>query len=182
VAGSAVKWARDQIGIIKSSDEIGTLASKVDGDLTSHLNANGRHIRRCICDCIFRTLGTILASRRPGHYMYILFILLLISVGITGYTTKAHICRAILESIAFQTKAILEAMRKDSGYKLAELNVLNLISINSGRRRSIPISSHDANSIRCVNDTVTPTKIDGSNSTWGSDCCRNCDESMAGFR
>ena len=33
VAGSAVKWARDQLGIIKSSDEIGELASKVKGIL-----------------------------------------------------------------------------------------------------------------------------------------------------
>jgi len=44
-------------------------------------------------------------------------------VGITGYTTKSHICRAILESIAFQTKAVLGAMRKDSGQELKELNV-----------------------------------------------------------
>jgi glycerol kinase len=44
-------------------------------------------------------------------------------VGITGYTTKSHICRAILESIAFQTKAVLEAMRKDSGHGLKQLNV-----------------------------------------------------------
>lgn len=44
-------------------------------------------------------------------------------VGITGYTTKHHICRAILESIAFQTRAILEAMLKDSGHELKQLNV-----------------------------------------------------------
>ena len=48
-------------------------------------------------------------------------------VGITGYTTKAHICRAILESIAFQTKAVLEAMRKDSGHELKQLNVSHAI-------------------------------------------------------
>jgi glycerol kinase len=46
-----------------------------------------------------------------------------IKVGITGYTTKSHICRAILESIAFQTKAVLEAMRKDSGHSLKQLAV-----------------------------------------------------------
>ena len=47
-------------------------------------------------------------------------------VGLTGYTTKNHICRAILESIAFQTKAVLEAMLKDSGHTLKQLNVLTL--------------------------------------------------------
>ena len=60
-------------------------------------------------------------------------------VGITGYTTKSHICRAILESIAFQTKAILDAMLKDSGHKFAELNVslpITLIQVDGGLSQS----------------------------------------------
>ena len=44
-------------------------------------------------------------------------------VGITAYTQKGHIARATLEATCFQTKAILNAMEKDSGKKLAELAV-----------------------------------------------------------
>jgi glycerol kinase len=44
-------------------------------------------------------------------------------VGLTRGTTKAHIARAALESIAFQSAEVLEAMQKDAGQKLAELRV-----------------------------------------------------------
>jgi glycerol kinase len=45
------------------------------------------------------------------------------SVGITSYTQKGHVARATLEATCFQTKAILDAMEKDSGKTLAELAV-----------------------------------------------------------
>lgn len=44
-------------------------------------------------------------------------------VGITQYTQKGHIARATLEATCFQTKAILDAMEKDSGKALSELAV-----------------------------------------------------------
>jgi glycerol kinase len=44
-------------------------------------------------------------------------------IGITQYTTKAHIIRAALEAVAFQNYEIVEAMNKDSGIKLPELQV-----------------------------------------------------------
>lgn len=43
--------------------------------------------------------------------------------GITQHTQRGHIARATLEAVCFQTKAILDAMEKDSGKKLKELNV-----------------------------------------------------------
>lgn len=43
--------------------------------------------------------------------------------GITAYTKRGHIARATLEATCYQTKAILSAMEKDSGKKLAELAV-----------------------------------------------------------
>ena len=43
--------------------------------------------------------------------------------GITGHTKQGHIARATLEATCFQTKAILDAMEKDSGHKLKELAV-----------------------------------------------------------
>ena len=45
------------------------------------------------------------------------------AVGITAYTKRGHIARATLEATCFQTKAILEAMEKDSGRALTELAV-----------------------------------------------------------
>jgi len=45
------------------------------------------------------------------------------AVGITAYTKRGHIARATLEATCFQTKAILEAMQKDSGRTLTELAV-----------------------------------------------------------
>lgn len=44
-------------------------------------------------------------------------------VGITHHTERGHIARATLEAVCFQTKAILDAMEKDSGHKLSELKV-----------------------------------------------------------
>lgn len=45
------------------------------------------------------------------------------TVGITQHTTKAHIARATLEATCYQTRAILEAMEKDSNHKLESLAV-----------------------------------------------------------
>src|SRR5437667_8665317 len=44
-------------------------------------------------------------------------------VGLTRGTSRAHIARAALESIAFQSAEVLEAMQKDSGEKLSEVRV-----------------------------------------------------------
>ena len=44
-------------------------------------------------------------------------------VGITAYTKRGHVARATLEATCSQTKAILNAMEKDSGKKLTELAV-----------------------------------------------------------
>ncbi len=51
-------------------------------------------------------------------------------IGITQYTTKAHIVRATLEAIAFQNMEIVESMNKDSGIKLKELQVSGGMSNN----------------------------------------------------
>lgn len=55
--------------------------------------------------------------------MTLRFYLTVYTVGITQYTQKGHIARATLEATCFQTKAILDAMEKDSGHTLSELAV-----------------------------------------------------------
>ncbi len=44
-------------------------------------------------------------------------------VGLTQYTNKGHIARALLEAVGFQTREVLDAMKKDSGVSLSKLKV-----------------------------------------------------------
>jgi len=62
VAGSAVKWARDQLGIIKSSNEIGELASKVKGTFLVIVESKIRYRRSSFHHSILGALGAILAK------------------------------------------------------------------------------------------------------------------------
>lgn len=95
IAGAAVQWLRDGLGIIKSSGEIEELASKVDstGGVYFVPAFNGlfapwwRDDARGVC------------------------------VGMTRFTNKSHICRAVLESMCFQVKDVLDSMHKDAGEK-----------------------------------------------------------------
>jgi glycerol kinase len=101
IAGAVVQWLRDQLGFFSSSSEVERLASEVldSGDV--------------FVVPAFAGLGAPYWD--PNARGTIL--------GLTRGTTKAHIARAALESIAFQSAEVLEAMQKDSGDKLAELRV-----------------------------------------------------------
>lgn len=101
VAGSAIKWLRDNIGLIGNSREIGEEAAKV-GD-----NAG----------VVFVTAlsGLFAPYWRDDARGTI--------VGLTQFTTKAHICRAAIEATCFQSKAILDAMERDSGTPFRTLKV-----------------------------------------------------------
>jgi glycerol kinase len=101
VAGAAVQWLRDGLGIIRSSAEVETLAASVPDNGGVYLVP------------AFTGLGA------PHWDPYARGALL----GITRGTTAGHIARATLESIAFQTADLLEAMEADAGTPLAELRV-----------------------------------------------------------
>ena len=101
VAGAAVQWLRDGLGIIRSSAEVETLASSVPDNGGVYLVP------------AFTGLGA------PHWDPYARGALL----GITRGTTAGHIARATLESIAFQTADLLEAMEADAGTPLSELRV-----------------------------------------------------------
>ena len=101
VAGSVVQWLRDGLGIIKSSSEIEALAASVPD--------NG--------GVYFVPALTGLGAPYWDQYAKG-------SInGITRGTTAAHIARAALEGIAFQTMDIVSAMEKDAGVPLGELKV-----------------------------------------------------------
>ena len=101
VGGSVVQWLRDGLGIIRSSSEIEALAATVED--------NG--------GVYFVPALTGMGAPYWDQYAHGVI------CGITRGTKAAHIARAALEGIAFQTMDIVHAMEKDAGVPLAELKV-----------------------------------------------------------
>lgn len=101
ISGAAVQWARDGLGIINASEEIESMAKSVSdsGGVVFVPSLSG--------------LGA--PWWRPDARGII--------AGITRGTTKAHIARAILEGIALQEYALIEAMKEDTGQKINALKV-----------------------------------------------------------
>ena len=100
-AGTAIQWIRDNLGIIKTSRECDILAESAEDN-------GGVYFVPA-----FTGLGA------PYWDMYATGSI----TGITRGTTKAHICRAVLEGIAFQVYDLVNAMEKVSGYKISSLKV-----------------------------------------------------------
>ena len=101
VAGSVVQWLRDSLGVIRSSDEVERLAASVPD--------NG--------GVYFVPALTGLGAPYWDPYAHGLI------CGLTRGATAAHIARAALESIAFQTMDIVGAMQRDAQMRLRELKV-----------------------------------------------------------
>jgi glycerol kinase len=109
IGGAVVQWLRDGLGIITSSSEIEALAAQVaDNGGVYFVPA-------------FAGLGA------PHWEQYARGTM----VGITRGTTKAHIGRAALESIALQTRDVLKAMERDAGVAIEELRVDGGATINN---------------------------------------------------
>ena len=109
VTGSAVQWLRDQLGIIGSASEIEPLAASVsdNGGLYFVPAFSGLFAPHWRSDA----RGAI--------------------VGMSRYNTKAHLARATLEAICYQTRDVLDAMVKDSGVQLEVLKVDGGATINN---------------------------------------------------
>ena len=101
VAGSVVQWLRDGLGIISSSSEVEALAESVPDN-------GGVYFVPALTG-----LGAPYWDQYAQGSIY----------GISRGTKAAHIARAALEGIAFQTMDIVNAMQKDAGVELAELKV-----------------------------------------------------------
>jgi glycerol kinase len=108
IGGAVVQWLRDAVGLIGSSAEVETLAGKV-GDTE---------------DVYF--VPAFVGMGAPYWDPYARGTI----VGITRGTTAAHLARAALESMAYQTRDVLEAMQKDAGIALASLKVDGGASVN----------------------------------------------------
>lgn len=101
VAGSAIQWLRDGLKIIDNAPESEAFATKVD-------STEGVYVVPA-----FVGLGTPYWDSDVRGSMF----------GITRGTGKEHIIRATLESLAYQTKDVLDAMEADSGIELKTLRV-----------------------------------------------------------
>jgi glycerol kinase len=101
VGGAVVQWLRDGLGIIEQSSDIEALAASVKDNGDVYFVP------------AFTGLGTPYWDPYARGSLY----------GLTRGTTKAHIARAALESIAFQTADVLAAMQQDAARPINELRV-----------------------------------------------------------
>ncbi|MEX0978328.1 MAG: glycerol kinase GlpK, partial [Pirellulales bacterium] len=109
IGGAVVQWLRDGLKIIKNSVDVEALAASVKDNHGVYLVPAFVGLGAPYWDPYAR--GTI--------------------VGITRGTTEAHIALAALESMAFQSRDLVEAMQRDSGLKLNELKVDGGASVNN---------------------------------------------------
>jgi glycerol kinase len=109
IAGAVVQWLRDGLGIIASSDEVESLAGQVEDS------------QGVVVVPAFVGLGAPYWDPEARGAIF----------GITRGTTAAHIARAAVESMAFQSLELLEAMQQDLGVKLETLKVDGGASVNN---------------------------------------------------
>lgn len=108
-AGRVVQWLRDNLGIISSSKDVETLAGKVEdtGGLT-----------------LVPAFSGLFAPHWRDDARAV-------AVGMTLFTSKEHMCRAALESTAFQAVDIMEAMKQDTSLRLRDMRVDGGMTVNS---------------------------------------------------
>ncbi len=109
VTGSAIQWLRDQLGIISNAAETEALASTVTD-----------------------TAGVYFVPAFSGLFApYWRTDARGVIVGLTRAATKAHLARAALEAICYQTRDVMDAMVADSGVPMTEMRVDGGITANS---------------------------------------------------
>ncbi len=131
VGGAVVQWLRDGLQIIRSSEEVEALAGSVE-------DSGG-----VLLVPAFVGLGAPYWDSYARGTM----------VGLTRGSTRAHIARAALDSIALQSAELLEAMRQDSGLALTEMRVDG----GAARNNLLMQIQADVLGIPVVRPTVTET-------------------------
>jgi len=101
ITGAAVQWLRDNLGLIKHASETEAIASSVE-------DSGGVYF-----------VPAFSGLFAPHWDMYARGVI----VGLTRYVTRAHLVRATLEAICYQTREVLEAMEADSGLPVSNLRV-----------------------------------------------------------
>jgi len=101
MAGATIQWLRDNLGLIRTSAEIETLARTVDDN-------GGVYFVPAFS-------GLFAPYWRPDARGVL--------CGLTRYANRGHIARAALEAVAYQSRDVIEAMERDAGSKLTALKV-----------------------------------------------------------
>jgi glycerol kinase len=109
ITGAAVQWLRDNLGLIDNAAETEAIAS-------SAKDAGGIYFVPAFSG-LFAPYWDMTARG--------------VIVGLTRYITRAHLVRATLESICYQSKDVLEAMETDSGIRLRALKVDGGATVNN---------------------------------------------------
>jgi len=131
IAGAVVQWLRDGLKIIRTSKEIEKLAAEVP-------DAGGVYLVPA-----FAGLG---APHWNQHARGAIF-------GLTRGSTTAHIAKAALDSIAYQTYDVLEAMEADAGINITELRVDGGATVNNALMQF----QSDILDCKVVRPTITET-------------------------
>lgn len=108
ISGAAIQWLRDQLGILANAEEIESLASSVP-------DVGGVYF--------VPAFSGLFAPHWRSDARGVI-------VGLTLATTKAHLARATLEAICYQTREIIDAMIADSKSPLSEMRVDGGITVN----------------------------------------------------
>jgi len=130
ITGALVQWLRDNIGIIQTSQEIETLSKTVD-------NNGGVYF--------VPAFSGLFAPHWHANARGLI-------IGLTRFANKGHIARAALESTAYQTFEVLEAMKKDANIDL------NLLKVDGGMVRNDLLMQFQADLLE--NTVVRPTVIE----------------------
>jgi glycerol kinase len=101
VTGALVQWFRDKLGVIGSAPEIETLARTVEDNGGAYF---------------VPAFSGLFAPHWRSDARGVI-------AGLTGYITKGHLARAVLEATAWQTREVVDAMNSDAGVELAALKV-----------------------------------------------------------
>ena len=101
ITGALVQWLRDNLGLIRRSEDVESLARTV--------NDNGGVY-------FVPAFSGLYAPHWKENARGVI-------AGLTRYANKGHLARAVLEATAYQTREVVEAMEKDSGIPLANLRV-----------------------------------------------------------
>jgi glycerol kinase len=131
VTGSLVQWFRDGLGLIHTAAEIETLARTVDDNGGAY---------------IVPAFSGLFAPHWRSEARGVI-------AGLTGYITKGHLARAVLEATAFQTLEVVDAMNADSGIALTSLKVDGGMTANNLLMQFLA----DLLDVRVVRPMVTET-------------------------
>ncbi|MEV5313479.1 glycerol kinase GlpK [Streptomyces sp. NPDC052610] len=101
ITGALVQWFRDQLGIIRTADEIEPLAASVEDNGGAY-----------VVPAFSGLFAPYWRSDARG-----------VVTGLTRYVTKAHLARAVLEATSWQTREVVDAMYQDSGVPITTLKV-----------------------------------------------------------